>query len=160
MKPFQITYLVIVLLLTSCFNSNVLTYKNRTHYLEQSSISSDTTFQLTQSICYNEPQVIDEEYCYTLKLTFLDTFTAKTKRILDLETDTTIVKAEYGKFSVWNWSSENNHVKGTIEITFWDSNKVTLMENLVATDFRRKEKIKFKGTRSFTRNKEKKHYEN
>ena len=139
------------MVLTSCVSSNVLTYKNRQHYKENSIITSDTVFKLYQNVCYNKPGVIDEEFCYDLKLTFLDTAAAKTKKTLDLQIDTNIVKAEYGIFSVWNWSNENNKVAGQIEITQWNSDKVTLKENVIVTDYRRKETKKFKGTRTFIR---------
>lgn len=151
MTRFQLTYLTLLLVLTSCVSSNVLTYKNRQHFKENSIITSDTIFKLYQNVCYNKPRVIDEEYCYYLKLTFLDTTAAKTNKTLDLQTDTNIVKAEYGIFSVWNWNNENNKVSGRIEITLWDKDKVTLKENIVATDYRRKESKKFKGIRTFTR---------
>jgi hypothetical protein len=95
--------------------------------------------------------VIDVEFCYDLKLTFLDTTAAKTKQTLDLQADTNIVKAEYGIFSVWNWSNENNQVFGQIEIINWDYNKMTIRENVIATDYRRKETKKFKEARVFTK---------
>lgn len=139
------------MIFTSCVGSNVLTYKTKTHYSEDNVISSDSTFKLIQRVCYNKPRVIDEEFCYVLKLTFLDTTAAKTKQTLNLQTDTNIVKVEYGIFSVWNWSNENNQVLGQIEITNWDCNKLTLREKVIATDYRRKEAKKFNGTRTFTR---------
>lgn len=40
-------------------------------------IASDSTFKLYQNVCYNKPDVIDEEHCYDLKLTFFDTTAAK-----------------------------------------------------------------------------------
>ena len=143
--------MTLLLVLTSCVSPNVLTYKKRQYYSENSIITSDTIFKLYQNVCYNKPGVIDEEFCYYLKLIFFDTTAAKAKKTLDLQTDTDIVKAEYGIFSIWNWSNESNKVFGQIEITHWDSNNVTLKENLVVTDYRRKGNKKFKGTRTFTR---------
>ena len=139
-------------ILTSCSQANLLTYKHRKYYKENSIISSDSTFKLNQNACYNRPGVIDEEFCYDLTLKFVDTSAAKTKTILDLQTDTLIVKAGYGIFSVWNWSDENNKVSGQIEILKWDKNEVILKENILAVDLRRKETKKFVGTRTFKRN--------
>lgn len=151
MTRLALTYLIISLVLTSCVSSNVLTYQKRKYYTENNIITSDTIFKLYQNACYNKPGVIDEEFCYYLKLTFIDTSAAKTKRILDLETDTSIVRSEYGIFSVWNWSNENNKTKGKIEIIHWDRDSIILKENVIATDYRRKDTKRFKGTRTFTR---------
>jgi len=138
-------------ILTSCSRTNLLTYKHKKYYKENSIITSDSTFKLHQNVCYNRPSVIDEEFCYDLTLKFIDTTAAKTKRIIDLQADTLIVKAGYGVFSVWNWSDENNKVSGQIEILKWDKNEVTLKENIKVIDFRRKETKKFVGTRTYKR---------
>ena len=144
-------YLIAVLILSSCVGSNVLTYKDREHFKENSVITSSTTFKLYQHACYNKPEILDEEFCYYLTLVFLDTAAAKTKKVLDLQTDTNIVRAEYGIFSIWNWSDEHNDVSGQIKITQWDNDQVTLIEDVIAKDHRRNETKKFKGTRTFVR---------
>jgi hypothetical protein len=138
-------------ILTSCSRTNLLTYKNKKYYYENSIITIDSIFKLFQNIRYNRPGVIDEEFCYCLTLNFIDTTAAKTKRIIDLQMDTSIVKVGYGIFSVWNWSDENNKVSGRIEIVKWDKNQVILKENIKAVDFRRKETMKFVGTRTYKR---------
>lgn len=140
---------MLTILASCCSRTNLLTYNYQKYYEENSIITSDSTFKLYQNICYNKPGVIDEEFCYYLTLKFTDTTAAKTKRILDLQTDTLIVKAGYGIFSVWNWSDENNKVSGQIEILKWDKDEVILKEKVQATDYRRKETKKFIGTRFF-----------
>lgn len=137
--------------MTSCSQTNLLTYKHKKYYKDNSIITSDPTFKLYQNVCYNNPGVIDEEFCYYLTLKFIDTTSAKTKMIIDLQTDTLIVKAGYGIFSVWNWSDENNKVSGQIEILKWEKNEITLNENVKAVDLRRKETKKFVGTRTYKR---------
>jgi hypothetical protein len=129
----------------------LLSYKHKKYFKENSIITSDPTFKLYQNICYDRPGIIDEEFCYSLTLRFIDTTAARTKRILDLQTDTLIVKAGYEIFSIWNWSEENNNISGQIEILKWDKNEVLLKENIKAVDFRRKETRKFAGTRTFKR---------
>jgi hypothetical protein len=145
-----LTYFILTIL-TSCSQTNLLRYRHKKHYKENSIITSDTTFKLYQNVCYNRPGVIDEEFCYELTLTFIDTVAAKTKKILNLATDTSIVKSRYGIFSVWNWEDENNKVTGQIEIIAWDKNSVTLKENIFASDYRRKETKNYKGTRTYKR---------
>jgi len=105
------TYCILTIL-TSCSRTNLLTYQNQKYYSENSIITSETTFKLYQQVCYSRPGIIDEEFCYFVTLKFIDTTAVKTKRILDLQADTLIVKAGYGIFSVWNWSDENNKVSG------------------------------------------------
>jgi hypothetical protein len=127
----------------------LLTYRHKKYYNEDSIITSDTTFKLYQNVCYNRPEVIDEEGCYDLTLTFLDTTAAKTKKNLNLATDTLIVKSRYGISSIWNWQEENNKVTGQIEIIAWDRNAVTIKENIFVSDYRRKQTKKYKGRRTF-----------
>jgi len=150
MKRLILTYCILAFL-TSCSQKNLLTYKHKKDYKENSIITNDTIFKLYQSVCYNRPGVVDEEFCYSLTLKFIDTSAAKTKRMLDLQTDTLIVKAGYGIFSVWNWGEENSKVSGQIEIINWDKNEVVLRENIQVNDFSRNETKKFVGTRTFKR---------
>jgi hypothetical protein len=147
-----LTYLILILLTSSC-GKNLLTYKHRMHYREDNIIDSVNNSKLCQSVGYNRPGVVDEEFYYELRITFLDSAAAKTKRVLDLEKDSSIVHVTYGIFSVWSWEAEKNTVKGQIEIKNWDPSGITLKENIVATNFTRKETKKYKGTRTFKRKK-------
>jgi hypothetical protein len=144
-------FFCILIYLTSCSRGNLLTYTHKKYYEENSSITSNSTFELYQTVCYNNPRIIDEEFCYYLTLNFIDTTAAKAKRTLDLKADTLIVKATYGMYSVWNWSDENNKLSGLIKILKWDKNEVVLSENIRADDLRRKETKKLIGTRTFKR---------
>jgi hypothetical protein len=141
----------ILIILAPCSQTNLLTYKHKKYYSENSIITSDSVFKLYQNVCYNRPGVIDEEFCHELTLTFLDTTAAKIKKILNLATDTLIVKSHYGIFSVWNWDDENNKVSGQIEIINWSNDGITLSENIITNDQRRKEIKKYKGTRTFNK---------
>ena len=150
MKRLIITYCLLTTL-TSCIRTNLLTYKHIKYFNENNIITSGSTFELYQNVCYNRPGVIDEEFCYDLTLKFIDTTASKTKRILDIQLDTLILKASYGISSIWNWSDENNKVSGQIEILKWDKNEVILKENILAVDLGRKETKKFIGIRTFKR---------
>lgn len=145
-----LTFSILTILTSSCLK-NVLTYKHRKFYNEKSIIKNDTPFTLNQNVCYNRPDIIDEEFCYDLTLIFLDTALAKTKKILNLATDTLILKSQYGRFSVWDWEEENNKVSGQIEIISWDKTTVTLKEKIFISEFGRKKSKIFKGTRTYKR---------
>lgn len=131
--------------------TNLLTYKHKRYYTENNVIATDTVFKLRQSVYYNRPDVIDEEYCYSLYFTFIDTAAAKQKKIISLAIDTLIVNSSYSEFSVWNWARENTKVTGQIKIIRWSENEVTLKENITVYDCKRKTPKEYKGTRTFTR---------
>ena len=134
-------------------DTNLLTYKDSIYYSEKSIITSAREFTLYQDIYYNVPGTIDEEFVYTLTLVFIMPKLVHKRRVLDLASDTAIVKSKYGVFSVWNWSDENNLVSGRIEILEWRKRKVTIKENISVWDKRRNKRVKFIGTRTFTRQK-------
>lgn len=140
------------LALTSC-TGNLLTYKHRIYFHEENELVHDSIFLLRQRVCYNRPQVIDEEHCYELQLTFTDTLAAKTKKLLDLATDTALVKASYGLFSVWSWGGDDNPVSGTIQILRWRKDCVVLRERVYVYDRYKQEKKSFRGTRTFRKKK-------
>ncbi|MCL2131218.1 MAG: lipoprotein, partial [Lentimicrobiaceae bacterium] len=107
--------LTLLTALSSC--SNVLMYKHKRYYTEQNTIQNDTVFQLCQDVYYNPQKrgwkVIDAWHNRYLCLTFLDTNTAKTKKILNIETDTLIVTTKYGVTSVWDWNENADYtIKG------------------------------------------------
>lgn len=150
MTRLLLTYCLLTVL-TSCNRRNLLTYKHKKYYKENSEIISESPSKLYQSVCYNVPGIIDEEFCYELTLRFIDTTAAKAKGVLELHTDSLIVKAGYRVFSVWNWSDEDTKVFGQIEILKWGQNEVILKENIIAINIERKETKKFVGTRTFKR---------
>lgn len=149
-----LTYFILAIL-TSCSRTNVLNYKHRRFYKEKSTITNDTPFKLYQRVCYNRPGVVDEEFCHCVTFIFLDTAAAKAKKTLNLDTDTLIVTANYGISSVWNWGEESNKLSGQIEVLKWDKDEITLMENMKTFDNQKKKTKRFKGTRTFIRQKEK-----
>jgi len=132
----------------------LLKYKNKRFFEEKSIISKNEENVLFQQICYDKPRVIDEEYCHNLKITFLDLDKAKSKKIIDIKTDTSIVKFNYGIFSIWNWSDEKNEITGTIEILDWGKEEVQLKENILINDIRRNRKRVLQGRRKFIKRKD------
>ena len=145
-----LTYIILATLV-SCSGTNVLTYKNRLYFHEKSTITNDSISKFYQLVCYDKPNVLDEEFCYDLTLIFPDTIVIKAKKSLNFSIDTAIIKSKYVLSSVWNWSSENNKVAGRIKILNWNRNEVKLKETIIVFDFRRKQIKKFVGTRVFKR---------
>lgn len=147
-KTLQI--IIILSACISCNSSNILKYKNQRFFEEKSVISLKEKNVLYQQVCYDKPKVIDEAYCHTLKITFIDLEEAKRKRFIDIKADSAIVKLDYSISSVWNWSDEKNEITGNIEILKWGNKEVKLKEHIHINDIRRKEKVHFKGRREFT----------
>ena len=74
--------------MVACNQTNLLNYKYRKYYDEDNLIVNDKPFVLFQSVNYHKPGVYDDEMSYKLYLTILDTYAAKKKKILNLQTDT------------------------------------------------------------------------
>jgi len=140
-----------LIILTSCSQTNLLTYKYKKNYTEYRIIERDTIFKIQQNVCYNKPRKTHDEFIYGLTLTFIDTAAAKAKKNLNLSTDTLIVKSRYGIFSIGNFEDENNKITGKIKIISWKKNSITIKENIIVSDFRRKEIKNYKGTRKYKR---------
>jgi len=150
-----------ILALTGCVASktfklpartNILTYRVNPLYNEQRELLGSNVPQVSQSICYNDPRSIDEEFCHELKFTFLDSSIAKTKKTLDLSVDTNVVKWEYGVYSTWKWGSTNK-LTGEIEILEWNSKRIKLREDLIVSDSEGNMTNVLEGVRQFTRKK-------
>jgi len=147
MKKVIVIFTVLAIVCTSC--QNVLTYKNRKYYSEHNTIENNNNFKLCQSIDYR-PGIIDGGHAYLFCLTFLNIDSAKVKKVLNLKTDTLIVKSDYSVWSAWDWNEDANYkTKGTIEILQWDEEKIILRENIVIIDYKRKNRKKYVGKRIF-----------
>lgn len=141
--------LAIIPAITGCKPTNLLTYKHRAYYSETSIIYRDSTMRLEQSVFYNKPGTIDEEYSCLLTLTFKDTAAARAKKILNLASDTLIVKARFDIVSVWNWGGDGYPATGQVEILTWERDKIRLKENVTVVHKQRNEKYQLKGVRTF-----------
>jgi hypothetical protein len=134
----------------SCDSLYIFLNNQKIRCTKHNTIQNDTIFRLEQTIYCNIPNTIDAWSYRMLYLTFLDTNAAKMKKILNLKTDTLIVKTEYRGWSVWDWDEDADYkVKGKIEILQWDTNKIVLKENIFITDYKRREKKKYIGKRNF-----------
>ncbi len=138
----------------ACDSANLLTYKYKKYYKESNTIANDSVFEANQSVCYHKPRVADGGFCSSLSLRFIDTAAAKTKKVLDLQTDTAIVRANYDFNSVWSWDAPSSKITGQIEILKWHKNKLVLKENVQVFLRSKKQIKKFVGIRIFIRDKE------
>lgn len=141
----------LLLMLAACSKANLLTYRYRLHFDEESIIKNDNVLILTQSIDFNLPRSVDEEYSYELQLIFIDPDAAKKKKVLNLETDTLIVQSSFGLFSVWRWDDADTKVSGQIKILNWHKNSIRLKENVFVVDTIEKTSNKYIGRRTFHR---------
>lgn len=133
--------------------SDVLKLKDEQYYRETNIIKKGKNYHLYQSVCHNQPGVVDEEFCYFLSLDFADPDSAKSKRVLNVEADTAIVKVASGISSAWNLGEDKNKITGQIEIVKWDKNEIILNENILVTNYLTRVSMCFVGTRTFKRDK-------
>ena len=154
----RILLILNILILVACNQTNLLNYKYRKYYDEDNLIVNDNPFVLFQSVNYHKPGVYDDEMSYKLYLTILDTCAAKKKKILNLQTDTLIIKSQY-EYSTAPISLNFEHkVTGQVEIITWKLNTIELKEYVIVLDDKLKVNKIFKGTRIFNRETiEKKH---
>lgn len=134
-------------IISSFGQTNILKLKDQKYYTERNIILNDSVFTLSQNVCYDMPEVVDEEGCYWLKLTFLDTFYVRRKKIIDLST-CPLVKGEYGLDGQIILEPKSK-VIGQIEILKWESESIRIKENIEAYDLIRGGKVTFIGTRTF-----------
>jgi hypothetical protein len=127
--------------------------RHKRHYSENNLFFGDTAVTLFQSISYNKPAVIDEEFSYILQFKIIDTTAAKRKRLLNLVADTAIVTTKYDVISVWNWEDEKYSLTGSIEIIDWGDKRIRIKQDILVNDARRKKTLSFNGQRTFTKKK-------
>ena len=149
MREKAVSAIFCLLFLASCSTTNILHLKYKKNYREVNAISLDTTTIISQSVAFNIPRVIDEEFWYLLTFEIKDTVAVKRIRLVNLATDTTIIKTKYDFISPWNWENENYTLSGTIQIIKWTDGEVRLRQKIKIYDLRRNETIRFFGKRTF-----------
>lgn len=152
--------LILTVILLSCSSTNVLSYRHKKYFEEGSEFylhrygpSADSVFTLSQWVRYDNPKSIDEEYVEGLTLKILDTVAAKRKVILNLSTDTTIVKSYYGLNHFMSYLNPKVYQpSGEIIVLSWTPEKITVKENVIVQHNDLGRPVKFKGKRTFLRN--------
>jgi hypothetical protein len=136
--------------------TEVLQLGEKKYYSEKDSLSRDSLLNLVQEICYDEPEVIDEEHCFYLKLSILDTTKARQLRLLNVSRDTSIINCLFYIRSVWSpmWNILGDRkatITGTVKIVSWTTNSITADLHLRIKDYRRSKTYLYiyKGQRIF-----------
>lgn len=147
--------IIVFLLFASFFNcdaqKNILKLKHKPFYKESNILEIDSVTTLKHIVTFDKPHVIDESYSYILSFKIPNTSLAKVRKLINISQDTNIIEVNYDIASVWNWETEDVITSGTIEILNWETDRITLIENIIIQDIRTKEKVKFKGKRTFLR---------
>lgn len=125
---FKAAFLVsLIVLANACYGqaTKVLRLKNHRNYSEENTFVFDSCFKLVQTVWYNVPNSIDEEYGLYLTLEIKDTIKAKQLKIINVKDDSAIIKCTWDWRSVWNWEDETTKVEGFIQIISWTTATVT-----------------------------------
>jgi hypothetical protein len=125
---------------------DVLQLRSKRHFTEKDEFYKDSSINILCEVCYNNPNVIDEEYCRSITFTINDTLKFRNSKILDIEKDTAIIICSYNRLSVWNWNEVKNKITGYIQIISMTDNEIKLDLNIIV---RAKEEYRYKGKRTF-----------
>lgn len=125
---------------------DVLQLKNKRYFKEKDEFYKDSSIYILCEVCYNNPNVLDEEYCRSITLTIKDTSKFRTAKTIDIEKDTAIISCSYNRLSVWNWNGVKNKIKGQLQITSITDKKIKLDLDITV---KAKEEYKYKGRRTF-----------
>jgi len=129
--------------------THILKLKNKKNYSEKSQFFSDSTTTLVHEVCYNEPNTIDEEGCYILTLTLIDTSKARQLKKIDITKDTSIIKSVFDYRSVWDWADEKVTLTGVVNILALTEKTISVDMHIKITDNRRSRAYTYIGTRIF-----------
>lgn len=140
---------------------NVLQIKNKIYYKETNELYGDSISVARQDVCYDNPNIFDDESCHRLIIIFLDTAKAKSLSVIDVARDTAIIGCYYSRSgALYSFDSKNNII-GQIRIDSWDLDGIQLdlkIEILFETlDFRgtviTKETVVYEGQQNFVNSK-------
>lgn len=125
---------------------DVLQLKNKRHFTEKDEFYKDGSMYILCEVCYNNPNVIDEEYCRSITLTIKDTLKFRNAKTLDIEKDSAIISCSYNRLSVWNWNDVKNKISGFIQLISMTDKVIKLDLNITV---KAKEEYRYKGQRRF-----------
>ena len=94
---------------------NVLQEKFEKYFIERDSFKLDSKFELKSEVCYNDPDIIDEEFCETLSFEIKDKSGFHKDAILDIEKDSLIISSDYYVYSPWIWGKERE-LSGKVKV--------------------------------------------
>ena len=150
-----------VVLRNPLISSNLLDYQAKEYFQERRTISTSPTFRFIQELRYDIPEGSDEEFWFKLEINLTDTALAKSKGLLNLKIDSSVVNYMFNYGSAWATIKKTDpgcKVIGQIEILEWSNNKITLKEDLSIPNFMWFGGAKYyTGIRTFVREKKKHH---
>lgn len=151
----MLSRLVIFTLLFICSISSIaqttqiLKLKKKKNYSERNILVSDSITVLINEVWYNDPNIIDEEGCFILELTLIDTTKAKELRKLNIVNDTSVIRCLFDYLSVWNWEKEITTITGVMSIEAWSKESIDIELNITVVDNRRNRTYSYVGVRKF-----------
>ncbi len=152
LKRLFITFLFLsVSLFTLGQPVDMLQLKNDKLYSEENLFNSDSLLIIVSRICFDIPEMDDEEYCQRVYFKIKKSENFKSGSLLNLE-DTLTLKTYYTKIGAWLFENQSKF-KGTIKVISVTKDEIVLDMDFI--NFADKKKYIYKGVRSFKKSKQK-----
>ena len=123
--------------------------KNENFYSEYNTFSFDSLITIKQQVCYDAPNMDDEEYCINFFLKFNNQFDPQKTKTLDLNKDTSLVKCVFNIRDPWGRDQRPIRFSGLITILSWTTKSIKLEFNTTVLDKNQNKKYRYKGVRTF-----------
>ena len=143
--------MVILLFITT--NCNRLMF-NRIHYKKLDTYSYSKTskgFILEQHKTYGIRNATDSHITYVLKIMIKDSLKAFESRVLNIKRDTSLIEIKFDIRSVWNEGQNSISTSGEIELLNWETEGVTIRQNITIKELDNKKIYRYKGVKRFQR---------
>jgi len=144
------TILFLSILLCSCSNTNLLSYRVRPYYKETNSYQLDSIIFFKQAIQYDRPGSIDEEYSFGI-IFFVDSAALLKNRTINLM-DTSAVQYYHslpGRFYHAYGTYYPYKLDGQLKLLKWTDTKIKLKERITVLDSLQQKVHTYNGRRTF-----------
>ncbi len=134
-----------------CFGqkTDVLQLNKQLYYTEHNTILNDNACTLVQAVCYDAPNVYDEEHCNVLTITIKDLAKFRKLKSFDLIKNKLLVNCRYKRESMWNLKYKKTKITGHINLLSWSSDSIVLALDIVVLEIEGDQTYIYKGERTF-----------
>jgi len=129
--------------------TEVLQLNKQLYFKEYNTFSNDSVCTLVQAVCYDAPDVDDEEHCNVLTIIIKDSAKFKKLKSFDLIKNKLLVNCRYKRESMWNLKYKKTKITGHINLVSWSSDSIVLNLDIVVLDIEADQTYIYKGDRTF-----------
>ncbi len=129
--------------------TEVLQLNKQLYFTEYNTISNDSAYILVQAVCYDAPNIDDEEHCNVLTITIKDSAKFKKIKSIDLVKNKLLITCKYKRESIWNQKYKKTKITGHINLLSWSSDSIVLNLDIAVLDIEGDQTYIYKGERTF-----------